>query len=59
VVRGRELRGGTSEADGTFEGEARGDGVIVGDDSVALMINVDNAEGCIDGRLVRVGGWAE
>ena len=59
VVRGGKLRGGSGKADRALKGEARRDGAGVGDNAVALMVHISDAEGWINGGLVGVGGWSE
>jgi hypothetical protein len=59
VIRSRKLRGCASYADGTFEGEPRRDCLVVGDDAVALVIDIDDAEARIDGCLIRICRGAE
>jgi hypothetical protein len=59
VVRGRKLWRRAGCADGAFEIEAWRDGLREGEDAVALVIDIDDAEAGVDRSLVRIRGWAE
>jgi hypothetical protein len=58
VVGGRKAGRGAGDADGGLKHKARRDGAGVSANDIALMVVVLNAEGRIDGGLIRICGGA-